>query len=314
MFEVDHKQGSAFGDDIVFVPVIPEGILKVGRGQAIHRVNGNLQSLGQSVCGTFIRQILSQRAIQHLASLFKVFVLDGYAGILDFLEPFGVLRTEQLFRNNAGGMHGRNIQQSDVAIHSGLSINIAALADLFSAVDRLAVLKLVTGKDGPLFLIEDGVLVKFRRKGEVCLWVKDLGRVTHIPVVELVLRLAISAKYNSGGQGVCSVVDCQTGHIGQDFAGHEVGFAGIEHRLGGENIVVAVFRHLKPHILRHRLIPREAELLVMDTQFDLPLFQRLLFGTEVVDIRVGDIIGLAKETVVAFDLLICADNALREVI
>ena len=52
----------------------------------------------------------------------------------------------------------------------------------------------------------------------------------------------------------------------------------------------------------------------MDTQFDLPLFQRLLFGTEVVDIRVGDIIGLAKETVVAFDLLICADNALREVI
>ena len=32
VLEVDHKQGSALGDDIVFVPVVPEGVLKVGRG------------------------------------------------------------------------------------------------------------------------------------------------------------------------------------------------------------------------------------------------------------------------------------------
>ena len=32
VLEVDHEQGSAFGDDIVFVPVVPEGVLKVGRG------------------------------------------------------------------------------------------------------------------------------------------------------------------------------------------------------------------------------------------------------------------------------------------
>ena len=31
VLEVDHKQGSALGDDIVFVPVVPEGILEVGR-------------------------------------------------------------------------------------------------------------------------------------------------------------------------------------------------------------------------------------------------------------------------------------------
>ena len=35
MLEVDHEQGSALGDDIIFVPGVPEGVLKVGRGKTI---------------------------------------------------------------------------------------------------------------------------------------------------------------------------------------------------------------------------------------------------------------------------------------
>ena len=53
---------------------------------------------------------------------------------------------------------------------------------------------------------------------------------------------------------------------------------------------------------------------MMNAQFDLPLLQRLLFGAEIVDIRVGDIVGLAKEAVITLGLFVCADDALGEII
>ena len=166
MLEVDHKQGTALGDDIVFVPIITEGVLEVGRGQTIDRVNGNLQRLSQSVRRTFVRQILSQSAIQHLAGLIEVLVLNSNTGIFDFLEPLCVFRPEQFLRDNTGGMHRCNVQQGDISIHSRLSVNITALADFFASINGFAVLELIAREDWPLFLVEGGVMVELWCKGE----------------------------------------------------------------------------------------------------------------------------------------------------
>ncbi len=45
MLEVDHKQGSALGDDVVFVPIVTERVLKAGRSQAVDRVDSDFQGL-----------------------------------------------------------------------------------------------------------------------------------------------------------------------------------------------------------------------------------------------------------------------------
>ena len=41
VLEVDHKQGSALGDDIIFVTVVMERILEAGRSQTVNGVDGN---------------------------------------------------------------------------------------------------------------------------------------------------------------------------------------------------------------------------------------------------------------------------------
>ena len=41
VLEVDHKQGSALGDDIIFVTVVMERILEAGRSQTVNGVDGD---------------------------------------------------------------------------------------------------------------------------------------------------------------------------------------------------------------------------------------------------------------------------------
>ena len=317
VLEVDHKQGSALGDDIVFVPVVPEGILEVGRGQAIDRVDGDFQCLGQSVCRTLIRQILGQCAVQHLPGLLKVLVFDLHTGVLDLLEPLGVLGAEQLLRDDAGGVHGGNVQQGDVAVHTRLGIDVAALANLLTAIEGLPALEFVSGEDGASLFVKGGELVELRfshGKGQVPVRVIDLRRVAHIPVIELVLGALVSAKYNSGGEGVGGVIHRHPGHVRQDFPGHKVGFPGIKDGLGSNDIVVAVFRDLLPHLLRNRLVPGKTQLLVMKTQLDLPFLQALLDRAEVIHVRIRDVVGLPKEAVGASGLLLAVDDLLGQVV
>ena len=45
VLEVDHKQGSALGDDVVFVSIVTERVLKAGRSQAVDRVDSDFQGL-----------------------------------------------------------------------------------------------------------------------------------------------------------------------------------------------------------------------------------------------------------------------------
>ena len=141
-----------------------------------------------------------------------------------------------------------------------------------------------------------------------------MGHVAHVPVVELVLRVLVAAKYNFGGQGVGGVVHRHARHIRQDLPSHKVGFSGVEYRLCGDHIVVAVFRDLLPHTLRHRLVPGKTQLLMVKSQFNLPLLQALLDGAEVIHVRIRDVIRLPKETVVAPGLLLTADDLLGEIV
>ena len=53
---------------------------------------------------------------------------------------------------------------------------------------------------------------------------------------------------------------------------------------------------------------------MVNAQLNLPFFQRLLLGAEVIHVRIGDIIRLAKEAVVAPGLLLTADDALGQVV
>ena len=317
MLEVDHEQGSALGDDIIFVAGIPEGILEVGRGQTIDRVDGDLQCLSQSVRRTLVCQILGQSAIQHLLGLVEVLVLDLHPGVLDLLEPLGVLRAEQLLRDDAAGMHGGNVQQSDVAVHTRFSIDVTALAHLLAPVDGLTTLELITREDGAALLIEDREFIKLRLahgERQTSEGVIDLGHIAHVPVIELVLRVLVAAKYNFGGQGVGGVIHRHLGHVSQNLPSHKVGLPGVEHRLGGDHVIVAVFRDLLPHVLRHRLIPGKAQFLMVKSQLNFPFLQALLNGAEVIHVRIRDVIRLPKETVVAPGLLLTADDLLGEIV
>ena len=53
---------------------------------------------------------------------------------------------------------------------------------------------------------------------------------------------------------------------------------------------------------------------MVDAQLDFPLLQRLLFGAEIIDVRIRDVIRLTKEAVVAPGLFLAADDALGQVI
>ncbi len=236
-------------------------------------------------------------------------MLDGNTSVPDFLEPLGVLRPEQFLRDDAGRVHGGDVQQGDVAIHAGFRIDITALTDFLTAIDGLAVLELIAREDGTSLFIKGGVLVVLRvahRKRKLV----DLTRIAHIAIAECILRTFVVAEDDTGGQGVGSVVDRHSRHVCQNFTGDEVSLSGVEDGLGSNDIVVAVFGDFLPHALRHRLVPGKTELLVMDTQLNLPLLQALLLRAEVINVRIRDVIGLAKEAVVALGLLFTADDFL----
>ena len=316
VLEVDHKQGSALGDDVIFIAVVMERVLEAGRSQPINRVDGDFQRLRQSIGGTLVRQVLCQSAIQHLAGLIKLLMLDGDTGITDLTEPLRIDRTEEIFCDDAGGVHGCNIQQSDVSVHTRLGIDIATLANFFAAISRLTLVKLVAGEDGTVFLIKGRIVViLFRPELErQIVHAANLAGIAHIAIIELILRFLISTEDDLGGQSVRGVVDGHSSHIGQDLTSNEVSLTSIEDRFGSDDIVVAIFSDLLPHALRNRLIPRKAKLLMVDAEFDLPLLQALFFRAEVVNISVRDIIGFAKEAVVALGFLLAADNPLRQVV
>ena len=316
VLEVDHKQGSTLGDNIIFVAVVMERVLEAGRSQSVNGVDGDFQRLCQSIGGTLVRQILCQSAVQHLACLVKLFVLDSDTSIADLTKPLRIDRPKEIFCDDTGGMHRSNIQQGDVSVHTRLGIDIATLANFFAAISRLAFVELVTWEDWAVFLVKRRVVVILLRSKleRQVVHAANLAGIAHIAIVELILRMLVSAEDDLCGQSVRSVVDGHSSHIGQNLTSDEVGLTSIEHCLRSDDIVVAVFSDLLPHALRNRLIPRKTKLLVVDTEFDLPFFQALFLRAEVINISIRDIVGFAKEAVVALGFLLAANDPLRQVV
>ena len=81
----------------------------------------------------------------------------------------------------------------------------------------------------------------------------------------------------------------------------------VKNRFGGDNVVVAVSRHFRPSLFRHRLVPRQPQLLMVNPEFDFPFLQALLLRREVIHVCVGNIIGVSEHGVLA-----SADNPLTQ--
>ena len=117
-------------------------------------------------------------------------------------------------------MHRGNIQQGNITVHAGFRIYIAALANFFASIDRLAALECVTRENRTMVFIELGELViifKPHREREICISVEDLTLIAHKTIVELILRLAVVAEYNPGSQRVCRIIDGHPRHICQNL-------------------------------------------------------------------------------------------------
>ena len=213
-------------------------------------------------------------------------------------------------------MHRSNIQQSDISVHTRLGIDIATLANFFAAISRLAFVELVTREDRTVFLVKRRIVVIFFRPKleRQIVHAANLTGIAHVAVIELILRLLVSTEDNLGGQSVRGIVDGHSSHIGQDLTSYEVSLTGIEYCLRSNDIIVTILGNLLPHALRNRLIPRKTELLMVNAKLDFPLLQALFFRAEVVYISVRDIIGFAKEAVVALGFLFAADDPLRQVV
>ena len=71
----------------------------------------------------------------------------------------------------------------------------------------------------------------------------------------------------------------------------------IEDRFGSFDVVSTIVRYTIPQILRNRLVPREAQFLVVNAKLDLPLLERLLLRGEIVNIRVGQRIRFSESSI-----------------
>ena len=111
------------------------------------------------------------------------------------------------------------------------------------------------------------------------------------------------AENNACCQRVCRVVHRHAGKVCQNLSRHKVCLAlfRVEQGLGRDHIVVTILCHLVPQALRHRLIPRKPQLLMVDAQLDFKLLKALFFRREVVNISVGQVVRLTKEARVFVD-------------
>ena len=229
-------------------------------------------------------------------------MLDCDTSLENFIEPFRVFRSEEFFRYDTARMHGCNIQQSNVAVHAGFRIYIAALTDFFTSIDRLTALECVARKDGAMVFIELCELVvvfKPHCKRKIRIRIEDLTLVTHETVIELILRLAVVTKYNSGSQRVRRIIDGHPRNIRQNLTSREVCFTSIKGCFCCNDIVVAILGDLCPKLLRYRLVPGKTKFLMVNTKFNLEFLQGLLLTGKVIHIRIRHIIGFAKEAICA---------------
>ena len=108
-------------------------------------------------------------------------------------------------------------------------------------------------------------------------------RFRQISVVELVLRFTVFTKYNLCRKTICRIIDRDVRNdvqksyqINLDFSCDKVTLTSIEDRFRCDNIIVTILGNLWPKLFFNRFIPRQAKLLMVNSQLDLPLLEGLL--------------------------------------
>ena len=177
-------------------------------------------------------------------------------------------------------MHARSVEKCDVDVDSWLGVDVSALTDLLPTIGRLA-------ESVPI--------------------AREL--LTEIGVNEFTLRIPVLPEDDELTVLVGRVVRSQTRKLGKHKAGLPVRMEVIEYLLSRNNIVIAVLRHLFPAILGNILVPRQAELLVVQPKLNLPLLEGHFGGCEVVHIGVGQVVCLDEPSSDAV-----LDDALTQVI
>src|SRR5690606_2327955 len=76
VLQIDHKQSTTLGDDVVDVARILEAVVELRRGQAIDDVDNNLQRIRELVCFLFVREVTCQLTAEHGLSGIEISMLD----------------------------------------------------------------------------------------------------------------------------------------------------------------------------------------------------------------------------------------------
>ena len=231
-------------------------------------------------------------------------MLYVHSSIKNILEVLRIL-AEAIHRYNRVRMQARYIEQCYVTVHSRFRIYVTAETKIGSTVQItyciivksfLIYLSVSRNIFGILFIVILPCSEKISRK-----YFREI-RINKI-------RIALFAEYNSCGKAIRGVVDRHSSQVSQNLTSSEVTFQMVEYRFSRQHIVIAIFGCLIPQFFRNRLIPRKSKLLVMNTELDLPLFQRLFLRSKVVNISVREIIRFSEEyTSCAF---LCVNDLLR---
>ena len=306
MLEINHEQSTALRHDVILITRIMERIVEVRGGQTIHRVDRDLQSLREIILrevGCARNQLIDEgrkSTAENDSTGVPILMLNRHTSVFQILKPLCIDITKYLFCNCRTGMHGRNIKQCDKPIHTGLCRNTASLADIVDiTITRFPIFVFVAREYLSTLLVEYREVIElfFHHKGNVRKLVIDLRNVTHITIIESVLRMLVRTKYNSGSELIGRIVDGHLGNLCQDLTCGKVALRVIPDRLRCNNIVIAVFSNLRPKFFRNWLVPRKTKLLMVNAKIDFPLLQALLLRTVIIDIRVRDIIRFSKHRI-----------------
>src|SRR3954471_3375043 len=134
-----------------------------------------------------VLQMWYKASVEHTACCLEIPPLDCHASLSKISESFRV-RTEEIQVFNRCWMHTCNIQQSNVHVATGLSVDVPSLSRIFATVRRLSVVI-----DVPRELLAE------------------------VGVVELGLRVLVVTEHNFGGMPLCRVVDREPTQGSQDL-------------------------------------------------------------------------------------------------
>ena len=240
-------------------------------------------------------------------------MLDCDTNIKQLFEAVCVL-TKSVLRDDAGRMHTGNVEGSHVSEYSLPRKHSSAFTDDLVNLDKTLLLvepyHLVfrilhavhyINSLSRCFLVQNhNIILRTDRMSVVALpalkavsW--ELLR--QIRIIELHLRLRVIPKYKPGGQLVCGIVHGHACDLGQNLSRLKVAGQFVKYSFRCNHIVIAVRRDLGPSFFRHRLIPRQSKLLMVNPKFNFPLFQTLFLCREVVHISVGNIISVSEHGV-----------------